>query len=69
MAIRRIDIKDFADRVERMCEFILMQVDKDGSQDVTFVQQIKEDAADLQCIPNDMNNLSIDGIHDYMKGG
>ena len=61
------DIQKFAERVERLCEFILEGVEKDGSPDVVVLQQMKEDAADLQNITRN-SNVSILGLDDHIRG-
>ncbi len=61
------DIKNFAQRVENMCDFILHGLEKDGSEDVVVVQKLKEDAADLQFISKN-SNISIEGLDDHMRG-
>jgi hypothetical protein len=55
------DITEFAERVERMCEFILEGVEKDGSEDVVIIQKLKKDAADLQFIKKNAN-VTIEGL-------
>ena len=61
------DIKTFAERVERLCDFLLAGLEKDGSDDVVVLQKIKEDAADLQNISRN-SNVSIKSLSDHMKG-
>ena len=61
------DIKSFAERVERLCEFLLQNLERDGSDDVVAIQKIQEDAADLQCQQN-FANVSIDGLSSYIRG-
>lgn len=61
------DIKNFAERVERLCDFLLGGLKKDGSKDVVIIQKLKEDAADLQRITIN-SNVSIEGLSDHMKG-
>lgn len=61
------NIIDFAERVERVCDFILEGIEKDGSHDVTVIQNLKKDAADLQFIKKN-SNISIEGLDDYMRG-
>jgi hypothetical protein len=61
------DVKNFAQRVERLCDFLLAGMEKDGSKDVVVVQKLKEDAADLQHITRN-SNVSIEGLDDHMRG-
>jgi|NitcycUWRROWE17B_1032942.scaffolds.fasta_scaffold00038_2 hypothetical protein len=63
-----VDIKDFAIRVERLCEFLLAKVDKDGSKDVVALQNLKEEAADIQADNSNVISESISGLSEYLKG-
>lgn len=62
------DIVKFAERVERLCDFLINEYThengRDGSEDLKVLEVLKEDAADLQ------NNISasIEGLHNYMNG-
>lgn len=68
MPKQEIDLEDFAIRVERLCNFL---IDKfpfmDGSEDITVIQKLKEDAADLQT--KSRNQVTLEGLHTYMRGG
>jgi hypothetical protein len=67
MSPRVIDIKEFAERVERVCDFLLDKVKKDGSDDIRVLQQLKDDAADIQT--DEIPNIRIlGGLDDYMRG-
>lgn len=61
------DIRGFAERVERLCDFLLQGLEADGSPDVVILQILKEDAADLQNITKNAN-ISIKGLDDFMRG-
>ena len=61
------DIKNFAERVERLCDFLLEGLEKDGSDDVVELQKMKKDAADLQFITRNAN-VSIEGLSSYIRG-
>jgi hypothetical protein len=61
------DVRDFAERVERLCEFFLDGLNKDGSADVVALQKMREDAADLQKITRN-SNVSIDGLDAHLRG-
>ena len=63
-----VDIKDFAIRVERLCEFLLAKMDKDGSKDVVALQNLKEEAADIQADNSNVISESISGLSEYLKG-
>jgi hypothetical protein len=39
---------------------------KNGSDDLKVIQQLKEDAADLQV---NRDNINLEGLHTYMRGG
>lgn len=65
--ITTVNIKDFAERVERLCDFLLDKVEKDGSDDVIELQDLKKDAADIQFITTN-KHVSIDGLHSYIHG-
>lgn len=64
--VKKTDVVDFARRVERLCDFLLDKVSKDGSADVTAVQNLKDDAADLQLDNNEIEILS--GLDSHMRG-
>ncbi len=61
------DIRTFAERTERLCDFILLGMEKNGSEDVVVIQKLKDDAADLQHITRNAN-ISIEGLSEFMKG-
>ena len=64
---REIELLDFLRRVERLCDFLLDKVKfKDGSDDLKVIQQLKENAADLQV---NQDNINLEGLHTYMRGG
>lgn len=64
---REIELLDFLRRVESLCDFLLDKVKfKDGSDDLKVIQQLKEDAADLQV---NHDNINLEGLHTYMRGG
>lgn len=62
------DLKEFARRVERLCDFILDQLPKDGTPDVLIVQKLKDDAADIQHVGFLPMDVAISGLDRYMKG-
>ena len=64
---RVLDIKEFAERVERVCDFFLDQAEKDGSDDIRVIQQLKDDAADIQADPAPIKRVLL-GLNDYMHG-
>lgn len=69
--MRTVNIEDFARRVERMCDFILAkkgdETGRDGSPDLKVIEDLKEEAADLQFSIQPITE-TLDGLHEYMKG-
>jgi hypothetical protein len=65
---QKVDIKEFAIRVERLCDFLLAKMDKDGSNDVIALQKLKEDAANIQINNTNVVSETIFGLSEYMKG-
>jgi hypothetical protein len=69
MSSKQIDIKDFAIRVERLCEFILDQLDeKTGSPEQILIQELREDAANIQFSPRLHGDISLSGLDDHIRG-
>lgn len=68
MTVVTVDnIREFAEQVERLCDFLLGGVEKDGSEDVVILQKLKQDATDLQLITRN-SNVSIEGLSNHLKG-
>ncbi|MFL5659854.1 MAG: hypothetical protein ACJ8BW_00715 [Ktedonobacteraceae bacterium] len=65
---KKVDIKEFAERVERLCEFLLAKMEKDGSDDVVTLQDLQDAAADIQSNNTNVVSESIAGLSEYMKG-
>jgi phosphopantetheine adenylyltransferase len=65
---KKVDIKEFAERVERLCEFLLAKMEKDGSDDVVTLQDLQDEAADIQSNNTNVVSESIAGLSEYMKG-
>lgn len=63
-----VDIKEFAIRVERLCDFFIakhvMAHSRDGSEDLRILEDLKEDAANIQF----SKEITIDGLKDFMNG-
>lgn len=59
-------LEDFARRVERLCDFLLSKTDRNGSDDVAILEDLKEEAADFQ--QQVEVDVDIDGLKDYMSG-
>ena len=68
----QIEIKEFAQRVERLCDFFLSRVSEEtgrnGSNDQKVIEDLKEDAADIQCDRVQVKSETLDGLYDYMHG-
>jgi hypothetical protein len=69
---RDLDIKDFARRVERLCDFLYAQVTseigKTGSNDLKVIEDLKEDAADIQFDCAHVLSKPLEGLYNYMNG-
>lgn len=73
-----IDIKEFARRVELVCDFLLNKIREersvdgssglDGSGDLRVIQDLKEDAANIHMGDADVFTNKLSGLSDYMKG-
>lgn len=65
----KIDIKEFALRVERMCEFILNQIDdRTDTTEHIFLEKLKQDAANIQFNPRLYGDISLHGLDDHIRG-
>ena len=63
---KEIKIEDFARRVERLCDFFLAKTEADGSEDRKILENLKEEAANVQF---DMTRIgSFEGLSDFMNG-
>ena len=68
---RSTDVKDFARRVERLCDFFIDNAKKDDSTDLKVIHDLREDAADIQTIGLNKAEIvseTLYGLSDYMKG-
>jgi hypothetical protein len=68
---RPVDIEDFARRVERLCEFLLAQIKagkRDDSQDLKVIEDLKEDAADIQSASMIIGPEIFTGLSEFMHG-
>jgi hypothetical protein len=68
---RSTDVKDFARRVERLCDFFIGNAKKDDSTDLKVIHDLKDDAADIQTVGLNKAEIvseTLDGLSDYMKG-
>ena len=68
---RKLEIKEFARRVERMCDFLLSKVSEEekrnDSPDLKVLDELKEEAADIQFYYAETSE-SLKGFSDYMSG-
>jgi hypothetical protein len=62
---RHVELHGFAERVERVCDFFLAQLDRNGSQDVKVIEDLKADAIEIQA---NAPPAFIEGLNDYMSG-
>lgn len=69
---RKVDVEEFATRVERLCDFFLSKISEEsarnGSVDVKVLEDLKEDAANLQFNQGQQVAGALDGLGNYMKG-
>ena len=65
---RKIDLKEFARRVEHVCDFFLSRTDADGSGDRRVLEDLKNDAADIQFDQGILEKGPFVGLDDYMRG-
>jgi hypothetical protein len=61
-------IQEFAERVERLCDYLLNRMDRDGGKDHDIIHKLKDDAADLQTAIKDGKSMSMSGLYEHMKG-
>jgi hypothetical protein len=64
---KSVDIQEFARRVETLCDFLIDKADRNGSDDLRVIQDLKEDAADIH-MNKTMVNVTLEGLSNYMKG-
>jgi len=65
---KTVDITEFAIRVERLCDFLLAKMEKNGSSDFMTLQNLKDDAADIQTKKTNVVSEAVEGLSEYMKG-
>lgn len=66
-----VNITKFAERVERLCDFVLDKLkDETGrrSEDINVIKDLKEDAANIQFNRSGSASETFTGLHDYMQG-
>ncbi len=66
------NIREFAERVERLCDFLLSKKRDeghvDGSDDIRVIQDLKEEAADIHMKGSVPTEETLEGLAAYMKG-
>lgn len=72
MPQKTLDIREFAERVERLCDFFLNRVSEEtgrtGSDDIKVIEDIKEDAADIASDRVKIGSETLFGLSEYMAG-
>jgi hypothetical protein len=65
------DIKEFAIKVERLCDFLLdrvvAEVGRTGDDDMKILEDLKEEAANIHMVYAP-NSYAITGLDQYMRG-
>lgn len=68
-----VEIREFAERVERLCDFLLGKLSsengRNGTADIVIIEQLKDDAADIHTGNVKVIAETLTGLSDYMKGG
>lgn len=71
-SLKKIEIKDFARDVEKLCDFLLTKIvneqGADDSADQRIILDLKETAADIQFDKVQVISETLFGLADYMKG-
>lgn len=67
---QQVNIEEFARKVERLCEFLLSKIEQiDGSPDVKAIQDLKDNAVDIQMGSNGgVADLTITGLDAFLRG-
>lgn len=68
---RDLDIKEFAQRVERLCDFFINKIKEENngkSSDLKVFEDLKEDAADIQSDQAPIVSTVLRGLDGYMRG-
>lgn len=59
------EVKEFARKVERLCEWLTAKATH--SDDIDAVKRLSEDAADLQFADVDARTIAVEGIADVLR--
>ena len=65
---RKIEINEFARRVEHVCDFFLSKTEAKGTDDRKVLEDLKNDAADIQFDVVEVETAPYSGLYDYIKG-
>jgi hypothetical protein len=67
-----VDVTEFARRTERLCDFLLVKMfDEEGrvgSTEQKILEDLKDDAVNLQMFGARMTVKSLDGLDEFMHG-
>jgi hypothetical protein len=66
--MKKIEIKEFAKRVEHVCDFFLSRSEANGSSDRKVLEDLKEDAADIQFKQIEITSGAYIGLDEYIRG-
>jgi len=68
---KTIEIREFAQRVERLCDFLLNRMREEGSKDKStsarVIEDLRNDAADIQFHRLNYPDM-FDGLDNFMRG-
>ena len=61
-----VDLVEFCQKVERLCDYFLSKIPRDGSNSVRILEDIKTDAQTIQ--DQTRKEISFQGLDAYMRG-
>lgn len=64
--LKEVNLVEFCEKVERLCDFFLDQIPRDGSERVSVLEDIKTEAQNLQ--DQTRKEISFQGLDAYMRG-
>lgn len=66
------NIKEFAIRVERLCDFFISKYreeqTRDGSPNLRIIEDLKDQASEIQHGFTDTVDITLEGLDNYMRG-
>jgi len=69
---KELDIKEFAQRVERVCDFLIDKAGREigvhAQNDLNVIKKLKEDAADIQFDQVIVGSHTLLGLEAHMRG-